>query len=346
MQWEAIASMQAFPVPYISVIVPSYNKPQFLPECLESIRAQTFRGWECIVVSDGSPRVEEIRSIVAAMRDERFRLVEHKENRGLAAARNTGIREARADLVICVDEDDRLLPECLEEEFEALTKGEYEIVCCTPVYFGGRSGLYQTRIPMLKEILSSQPLPPCGFLMKKSVWKYLGGWDEHPILRLGREDHEWWIRAVKHGVNIGLLNRPLYQYRVPANVEDENASLNLQARKNEVRIRCYIVRKHANLYRLFPEERSDYLRQAFLKEAASCLAQRKSALAVVRLWGAALLFRNEKDFRVALKATMSLLIGREIVRRLLSLGGVAGAGKTIIRSFVNKKYFMEEKEKR
>lgn len=318
MQWGAIGGMDTIAVPYISVIVPSYNKPQFLPECLESIRAQTFREWECIVVSDGSPRVEEIRSIVAAMQDERFRLVEHSENRGLAAARNTGIREARADLVICVDEDDRILPECLQEELEALTKGDYEVVCCTPEYIGGRSGLYRTRIPTLNEILSSQPLPACGFLMKKTVWKHLGGWDEHPVLRFGREDHEWWIRAVKLGVRIAVINRALYQYRVPAGSYEENASLNLCARRNELRIRRYIVRKHAELYEQFPEERREYLRKAFLFEAAWCFANGKSSFGTIRLWQAVLVCMRRNDLRAALRATMNSLMGREWAGRLLA----------------------------
>lgn len=44
------------PHPTVSVIVPSYNKPEYLPECLRSIQEQTFTEWECIVVDDGSPR--------------------------------------------------------------------------------------------------------------------------------------------------------------------------------------------------------------------------------------------------------------------------------------------------
>lgn len=104
--------------PAVSVIVPSYNKPEYLPECLQSIQAQTFTDWECIVVSDGSPRVEEIRAAVAGIGDERFRLVEHRENRGLAAARNTGTRMANTDLVVCVDEDDMLGADCLSRSLK------------------------------------------------------------------------------------------------------------------------------------------------------------------------------------------------------------------------------------
>lgn len=64
--------------PMVSVILPSYNKSHYLSDCLKSIQAQAFSRWECIVLSDGLSRVELIRSAVAAMRDSRFRLVEHQ----------------------------------------------------------------------------------------------------------------------------------------------------------------------------------------------------------------------------------------------------------------------------
>jgi glycosyltransferase involved in cell wall biosynthesis len=309
--------MQQSPGPVISVIVPSYNKPEYLLECLKSIQEQTFTDWECIVVSDGSPRVAEIRAAVVAMHDKRFRLVEHKDNRGLAAARNTGVREARAELVICVDEDDRIFPECLKEELKTLEDKDCEVVCCIPEFIGGRSGLYRTRIPSLEEILSSQPLPPAGFLLKKSAWERLGGWDEHPVLRLGREDHEWWIRAVSEGIKIALIDRALYQYRVPAANDEENSSLNLRARETEVYIRRYIVQKHAELYRRYPEERRKYLRNAYLNEAAWYSTHGQLNVALVRIWQAAAISKTGKDLRTALRATIDRVIGWERAERLL-----------------------------
>lgn len=98
--------------PEISVIVPFYNVEEYLAECLDSIVAQTYGDFEVLLVDDGSPdgsrRIAE--EYVAA--DDRFRLTT-RENGGLGAARNTGVREARGRYLTFVDSDDLLPPAAL-----------------------------------------------------------------------------------------------------------------------------------------------------------------------------------------------------------------------------------------
>ena len=77
--------------PTLSIIVPCYNQAAFLSETLDSILKQTFRDWECIVVNDGSPdNTSQVAGRYVEL-DPRFSLIE-TENRGVSAARNTGIR--------------------------------------------------------------------------------------------------------------------------------------------------------------------------------------------------------------------------------------------------------------
>ena len=93
--------------PVVSVVVPVYNVAPYLVECLESIAAQTHRELDVVLVDDGS--TDDSARIAAdfVARDPRFRLI-GQANAGLGAARNTGVRHARGELLQFVDSDDVL----------------------------------------------------------------------------------------------------------------------------------------------------------------------------------------------------------------------------------------------
>lgn len=101
--------------PRFSVIIPVYNRAKTVLPTLESVRAQTFGDFECIVVDDGSKDGEELKAVVESLGDPRFRYV-RRENGGGSAARNTGIDEAKGEFVAFLDSDDRWLPEKLERD--------------------------------------------------------------------------------------------------------------------------------------------------------------------------------------------------------------------------------------
>ncbi len=95
--------------PVVSVVVPAYAVETYLPACLDSLVAQTWRGWEAIVVDDGSPdRSGEIAEAYAA-REPRIRVV-HTPNGGLGAARNLGVTHTSGELLAFLDSDDVLPP--------------------------------------------------------------------------------------------------------------------------------------------------------------------------------------------------------------------------------------------
>ena len=76
--------------PEISVIVPVYKVERFLPECIDSLLAQTFADFELILVDDGSPDNCPALCDAAAAKDSRIRVI-HQKNRGLSGARNAGM---------------------------------------------------------------------------------------------------------------------------------------------------------------------------------------------------------------------------------------------------------------
>ena len=99
--------------PKVTIVMPVYKVEQYLPACIESVRAQTFTDWECILVDDGSPDGCGAICDEAARRDERFRVV-HRENGGLSRARNSGMEVARGEYYVFLDSDDAIHPRLLE----------------------------------------------------------------------------------------------------------------------------------------------------------------------------------------------------------------------------------------
>jgi glycosyltransferase involved in cell wall biosynthesis len=92
-------------IPTISIIIPVYNVEKYLRECLNSVVAQTFTDWECILVDDGSKDSSPAICDEYAQRDPRFTVI-HKENGGPSKARNAGLDIARGEWISFIDADD------------------------------------------------------------------------------------------------------------------------------------------------------------------------------------------------------------------------------------------------
>lgn len=98
----------------ISVIIPVYNGKRYLARCIESVKAQTFKGWECIIVDDASTdgSIEELMRLT--QNDKRFRILHYKKNAGTSISRNRGIKAAAGEALFFLDNDDWLDPVILE----------------------------------------------------------------------------------------------------------------------------------------------------------------------------------------------------------------------------------------
>jgi len=108
------------PLPAVSVVIPAFNRAHLLSRSVRSVLDQDFKDIEVLVVNDGS--TDDTSDVVGklAKQDDRLLLIEHDRNRGEAAARNTGVREARAELIAFLDSDDEWLPGKLHAQVAAL----------------------------------------------------------------------------------------------------------------------------------------------------------------------------------------------------------------------------------
>jgi glycosyltransferase involved in cell wall biosynthesis len=122
-------------VPSVSIIVTCYNYGRFLPDALNSIRAQSFSDWECIIVDDGSTDNSAAVAMSFAQNDARFAVVQ-QEHSGISVARNTALGRVRGRYIQLLDADDAIAPEKIRLQSEYLdAHPEADIVYGSTEYF-------------------------------------------------------------------------------------------------------------------------------------------------------------------------------------------------------------------
>lgn len=116
----------------ISIVIPVYNVAPYIEDCLQSVMNQTWQGsLECILVDDcgtddSMQLIEQKLQAYSGKVD--FRIIRHQQNRGLSAARNSGIDAAKGDYVYFLDSDDEITPDCIERLSKPLESRNYDFV--------------------------------------------------------------------------------------------------------------------------------------------------------------------------------------------------------------------------
>lgn len=118
----------------VSIIVPVYNVKRYLTECLDSILSQTYNNYELILIDDGSTDGSEAICDEFAEKDSRI-IVIHKENGGIAEARNLGISKAKGEYICFVDSDDIVATTYIQVLYENVIKEDAGIVMCDYYHF-------------------------------------------------------------------------------------------------------------------------------------------------------------------------------------------------------------------
>ena len=200
-------------MPRVSVIVPAYNQSQYLGEAIRSVLAQDYGDFEVVVVDDGS--TDDTRAVATGTGDARVRYV-FQDNRGLSAARNTGIREARGSLLSFLDSDDAFLPRKLSLLVAALDeRPDLGLVAGQAVLIDDRGQpldeIFDRGIPEdPSELLLGNPLHVGSVLLRREWQERVGLFDES--LR-SYEDWDLWLRLVRAECPTGWVPQPVSLYR-------------------------------------------------------------------------------------------------------------------------------------
>lgn len=203
-----------------SIVVPVYNVEQYLDQCLESLQAQEYKDYEVICVNDGS--TDRSRDILAEWeaRMPKMRVID-RENGGLSAARNTGLKAATGDYVVFVDSDDWVEPTMLSTLAESI--GNEDMICfaCQRTDNEATDSLPNEQTSgwdyYNRHALEARAVPfvcvwqRCyrrEFLMNNNLWFREG------ILH---EDNEFTPRACLKAKSIKVIPDVLYNYRIRPN---------------------------------------------------------------------------------------------------------------------------------
>jgi len=113
--------------PYFSIIVPTYNRGEFIIKALESIEKQSFKDWECLIIDDGSTdnTKEKVREFIKG--DSRFQY-HYQNNQERSAARNNGIKKAKGKYICFLDSDDYYLSNRLKNLHNELINKKYDVL--------------------------------------------------------------------------------------------------------------------------------------------------------------------------------------------------------------------------
>jgi len=199
--------------PLVSVIIPTYNKSQYLREAIESVLNQTYKNIEVIVVDDGS--TDNTGEIVKLFNDSRI-IYFWQGNKGPASARNTGIKKAQGKYIAFLDSDDLWLKEKLEKQIDFMGKnpeigllgtGCYEITDKGKVIgkkiFPGKNEILQ------RDLIKYNPFIQSSIITKREVFDKVGFYDKK---FQESEDYELWLR-IAGNYKIRNLEEPLMMKR-------------------------------------------------------------------------------------------------------------------------------------
>ena len=223
--------------PAVSVILPTHNRAALLRQAVASVQAQTFRDWELIIVDDGS--TDDTAAVAEALsaQDARIRVV-RQPNRGGAAARNAGIRQARGTFVAFQDDDDLWHAEKLSRQCAVLSSGHpeygwlYGFMEVENLVTGARS-THGRVVTTYRELFSGYFIGTPTVLIRQSCFSRVGLFTEDHAL-WGAEDLELFLRLATH-YRFGCLPEPV----ITRYIRDEQASLERQAQYLEATVRVY-----------------------------------------------------------------------------------------------------------
>ncbi len=185
--------------PFFSVIIPTYNRAEFIQRTLDTVLSQTYLHYEVIVVDDCSTdHTEEL--LLSHVRTGQITLIKNERNSERAVSRNTGMGAARGDFVTFLDSDDFMYPDNLAAA-ASYARAHSEIKCFQNLFEyvnEDREVIYRPPFPSLdhpiKAIANGNFMSCIGNFVHREIYQQYR-FDPHPDL-IGQEDWDFWLRVL------------------------------------------------------------------------------------------------------------------------------------------------------
>jgi len=211
--------------PRVSIIMPAFNAAETIAVSIESVLGQTFDNWELLVINDGS--TDHTLDVIRQFDDDRIRVLS-KKNEGVAAARNTGLRQANGEFVAFLDSDDLWLAPKLEKQIALFDRYGGELGLVYTKYRGFTADSVQsfsidvdTSIGYDNDyhrLLIMDYVPTLTVMIRASLISDIGYFRED--LRAA-EDWDYWIR-IAESFDLKRVNEVMALYRISPNSLSSN----------------------------------------------------------------------------------------------------------------------------
>ncbi|MBW4463959.1 MAG: glycosyltransferase [Pegethrix bostrychoides GSE-TBD4-15B] len=210
--------------PLVSICIPHYNCGQYLPDALASLKKQTYKNFEVIVVDDGSTEQKSLEAF--------DRLTEHycdsgwlflkKENGGPGSARNLAVSKSGGQYIVFLDSDNAAEPDMLAKMVHCMQTSKLDCLSCYyrifDEYLPPSANLYKFACfmtgPCLEASIYDNVLGDTNFIVKASVFSELGGFKERSDVN--HEDRELLANLVVQGYSMDVIPAFLFRYRLRA----------------------------------------------------------------------------------------------------------------------------------
>ncbi len=232
----------------ISIIIPTYNRAKIIGKTLDSIKAQTFENWECIIVDDGS--TDETSTLVQEyLNDERFVFLSNQRTKGAPGARNTGLLAAQGEFIYFFDSDNIMLPEALNDFNEAIRRNDADVFCCFAEVLNDHDQIinhftWKAHGNISTSILSGDTYVDYNIsIIRSSALKNFGFMDEEC------PSYQEWDAHIRLGqyCTYHTVEKSLIQY-----YQRDQDTISSDKRRSSDGF-FYVLNKHANLFKNLPD---------------------------------------------------------------------------------------------
>lgn len=225
---------------------------------IESVFSSTFTDFEIIIVNDGS--TDDTKEILNSLNDQKIKII-HTTNNGPALARNLAIENARTEIILNLDADDKIKPGYLEKAYKLFSEHKNAgIICCDAECFGASSGKFEIGEYSLESMLTDNRINSQSFF-RKNDWKSVGGYSSDMIY--GLEDWDFWLSIIELGREVIKIPEALVCYRTYREIGQSRSGKRKKSRLKMEKSKLIIFNRHKELYK---NNIQTYYRMAELEE--------------------------------------------------------------------------------